>query len=118
MLPSRSRNCVHSIWFLEMKLRHLSSSSCTLTEIITNDFSFAYLLCMSRSDGTDATQGGHQVPQKSNSTTLPRRSSSAMYSPSEVVIEKSGAKASLARRGLSIIFDAISASASFGCDRR
>src|SRR2546421_10346518 len=115
MLPARSRYCDQFIWFLKMKPRHLSSSSCTLTEIITNDFSLAYLLCISRSDGTDATQGGHQVPQKSSKTTLPRKSSSATYSPSDVVIEKSGAYASLALRGLSIIFEAVPASEPSGC---
>src|SRR2546429_2386899 len=97
-----------------MKPRHLSSSSCTLTEIITNDFSFAYRLCMSRRDGTDATHGGHQVPQKSSRTTLPRKSSRAIYSPSDVVIDKSGAYVSLALRGFSIIFEAVSASGPSG----
>src|SRR5437588_9895991 len=89
-----------------MKAFHLSPSLSELMLIITNELSFEYFLFRSRRPGNDATHGPHQVPQKSSTTTLPRKSSSEMYSPSAVVKEKSGAKGSRARRGFSIIFAA------------
>src|SRR5256885_5770903 len=99
---SRSKNWCQTIFSLVMKAFQVSSSLSELTLIITNELSFEYFLFRSRNPGSDATQGGHHVPQKSSTTTLPFRSSSAMYSPSEVVKEKSGANGSRARRGFSI----------------
>ena len=64
--------------------------------------------------GTDATQGGHQVPQKSRSRTFPRRSSAVRYSPASVVSSKSGTIRFLARTGLVMSFLATSASCSPG----
>ena len=74
-----------------MKDDHVSSSESELTPININDGSFENFLCSERSDGIDSTHGGHQVPQKSNTTTFPSRSSEEMCSPSDVTIEKSGA---------------------------
>src|ERR1051325_5398864 len=105
---SRSRYCTQIILSFAIKSFHLSSSPSELTLIITKEVSLANRLFKSRNPGTDSTQGGHHVPQKSSSTTLPFNSSSDKYSPSEVVIEKSGAKGSRARRGLSIILRASS----------
>src|SRR5581483_7668307 len=100
--------CQHLILFDETAPLQL------ITIVADTDHLEARRFCKSRSAGTDSTHGGHQVPQKSSSTTFPFRSSSEMYSPSAVVIEKSGAKASRARRGFSISFAALSAWEPFG----
>src|SRR5229473_1354648 len=86
-----------------MNVFQTSSSLSELMPTSWKDFP-AYFLCRSRRMGTDSRQGGHQVPQKSTRTTLPRREALETGWFWEVVKKKSGANGARARKGFAIIF--------------
>src|SRR5262252_3828971 len=84
-----------------MKVFQTSSSSSELTPTNWNAFP-EYFLFRSRRMGTDSRQGGHQVPQKSSSTTFPRSEAFEMLCLSCVMKENLGANGMRARMGLAI----------------
>src|SRR5215831_16745337 len=103
--PERSMYSVQFIFWAWINVFQTSSSSSELTETSRNPL-LKYLFWRFCKIGTDSRQGGHQVPQKSINTTLPRSVAFETAWPSAEVNEKSGAKGSRARIGLAIIFRA------------
>src|ERR1700751_1918423 len=100
--PDKSMYSVQFIFCASMKVRQTSSSSSELTPTSSNPLP-AYFFCSSRNTGTDSRHGGHQVPQKSINTTLPRRAELETICFSCEVNAKSGANGALARMGLAIM---------------
>src|SRR6185369_11146679 len=92
MCSSVSRYCGHDICFSATNDFHLSWSRSELTDITVN-LSFGYLTVSSFNSGTEARQGGHQVAQKSITTTFPASDFDVIASPEIVFTSNSGASA-------------------------
>src|SRR5580765_2907505 len=100
--PERSRYSRQSMRFVAIKDFQAASSLSELTPTSSKGW-VVYLRFKDCRTGTDARQGGHQVPQKSRSTTFPWRAALDIVAPSRVVNENLGAKGSRARMGLAMI---------------